>query len=330
MSELWSEQDLRYAEWFAWAQRELSPNERTCHAAALAGLRAEEEGKDQAEARRVARQSTLGLVPDLAVQVDEGRRLYAQWYVWARGHVKGDPPTLHRATQAAMYALRDGGDPAAAAREAASESGGPAGPAPAEASATRAAETPPASGPAAEAEAPPPAPEVPDQLFAGFWLRFGAMMVDLALLLVLLLLIWLVVLAIYLIGGGSGGLTGYILFVVIFWALLGCLYRLGLEASPWQATVGKRVMGICVTTGTGEPLSSTRALLRTGAFVVACLPLGAGLLLPLFTPRRQALHDLLADTLVVRQEYVSVVDAALAHLAAVRAPSLPPPPVASS
>ncbi|HEX4212366.1 MAG TPA: RDD family protein [Candidatus Dormibacteraeota bacterium] len=326
MSELWSEQDLRYAEWFAWAQRELSPNERTCHAAALAALRAEQDGKDEAEARRVARQSILGLVPDLAEQVDEGRRLYAQWYVWARGHVKGDPPTLHRATQAAMYALRDGEDPAAAARQAGGSSEPAAPPAAAGAAEAQAA---PGSG-LGEPEAPPPAPEVPDQLFAGFWLRLGALMVDLALLLVLLLLIWLVVLVIYLIGGGSGGLTGYIAFVVIFWALLGCLYRLGLEACPWQATVGKRAMGICVTTGTGEPLSSMRALLRTGAFVVACLPLGAGLLLPLFTARRQALHDLLADTLVVRQEYVTVVDAALAHLAEVRTPSLPPPPIPSS
>lgn len=324
MSELWSEQDLRYAEWFAWAQRELSPNERTCHAAALAALRAEEEGRDEAEARRVARQSILGLVPDLAEQVDEGRRLYATWYVWARGHVKGDAPTMHRATQAAMYALRDGEDPTAAAREAASQGTGSSDPA-----APPAAGTAPASAPG-EADAPPPAPAGPDQLFAGFRLRFGALMVDLAILLVLLLVIWLIVLVGYLIGGGSTGLTGAIFFVVLFWALLGCVYRVGLEACPWQATVGKRVMGICVTTAAGEPISSMRALLRTGAFVVACLPLGVGLLLPLFTARRQALHDILADTLVVRQEYVAVVDAALAHLAATRTPSLPPPAIPSS
>ena len=73
-----------------------------------------------------------------------------------------------------------------------------------------------------------------------------------------------------------------------------------LESSPWQATVGKRVCRLRVTRLDGRRISLPRALGRyLGKFVSAFI-LGIGFLMVAWTPRKQGLHDLMADTLVMR------------------------------
>ena len=73
-----------------------------------------------------------------------------------------------------------------------------------------------------------------------------------------------------------------------------------LESSPWQATVGKRVCRLRVTRLDGRRISLPRALGRyLGKFVSAFI-LGIGFLMVAWTQRKQGLHDLMADTLVVR------------------------------
>lgn len=100
-------------------------------------------------------------------------------------------------------------------------------------------------------------------------------------------------------------------------ALLDLVYRAGLESSPWRATLGKRWLGLAVTTLGGERISVERAIVRTlpfwGGTLVAILTpvLGtalfsviAWLAAPaclLWLPRtgwRQALHDQWAGALV--------------------------------
>ena len=73
-----------------------------------------------------------------------------------------------------------------------------------------------------------------------------------------------------------------------------------LESSRWQATVGKRVCRLRVTRLDGQRISLPRALGRyLGKFVSAFI-LGIGFLMVAWTQRKQGLHDLMADTLVVR------------------------------
>ena len=79
------------------------------------------------------------------------------------------------------------------------------------------------------------------------------------------------------------------------------VYFAAFEASAWQATLGKRILGLRVIGIDGSRLSFPRAFLRQVAKVLSALPLQAGFLLAIFTPRRQALHDLIARTLVVRR-----------------------------
>lgn len=79
------------------------------------------------------------------------------------------------------------------------------------------------------------------------------------------------------------------------------LYFAAFESSGWQATLGKRMLGLRVASADGTPITFPRAFLRQVAKVLSALPLQAGFLLAIFTPRRQALHDLIARTVVLRR-----------------------------
>jgi len=78
-------------------------------------------------------------------------------------------------------------------------------------------------------------------------------------------------------------------------------YFAGFEASPWQATPGKRLLGLAVTDGDGRRVSLARATGRYAGKILSELLLALGYLLILVTERKQGLHDKLADTLVVRR-----------------------------
>ena len=79
------------------------------------------------------------------------------------------------------------------------------------------------------------------------------------------------------------------------------LYYTLLEASRWQATIGKRALHIQVTDDAGARLTWLRANGRYWAKLLSFLILGIGFLMILFTERRQGLHDLIAGTLVSRR-----------------------------
>lgn len=78
------------------------------------------------------------------------------------------------------------------------------------------------------------------------------------------------------------------------------LYYSAMESSREQATVGKRIMGIIVCGSDGRRLSFPRAAIRTLAKVLSLMICGVGYIMPLLTLRRQALHDVLTDAVVVR------------------------------
>lgn len=66
-----------------------------------------------------------------------------------------------------------------------------------------------------------------------------------------------------------------------------------------MATPGKLAIGIKVVRPDGETISFLRGFARYWAYLLSSLILGIGLLMAAFTERKQALHDLICDTLVV-------------------------------
>jgi len=88
------------------------------------------------------------------------------------------------------------------------------------------------------------------------------------------------------------------MFVIIY-----ILYFAVFEGSWRQATPGKMLMGIFVTDLNGKRISYRRALGRSLGRILSMIICFIGFLVALFTARSQALHDLLADTLVLEPEY---------------------------
>lgn len=82
--------------------------------------------------------------------------------------------------------------------------------------------------------------------------------------------------------------------------LVSWLYFAAFESSPWQATPGKKVLGLRVTDLNGKRLSFIRASGRYFGKIISWLLLGLGFVLAGFTEKKQALHDMLAGCLVLR------------------------------
>ncbi len=84
------------------------------------------------------------------------------------------------------------------------------------------------------------------------------------------------------------------------------LYHVGFNTS-FGATPGKLLLGLRIVRCDGSRLTFSRALVRFAAEALSIMPLGAGFLLVLTNPLRQALHDLIADTQVIRLPRPSLV-----------------------
>ena len=145
-----------------------------------------------------------------------------------------------------------------------------------------------------------PAIAVPATLYAGFWRRVVALIVDQFILIAVTLPIRLVVPLALFTGADLPTVVGQALGAAAIVGLIWWFYYAGFESSRWQATPGKRVIGIRVTDAAGARASFARATGRYFAKILSALICGIGYLLAAFTARKQALHDLIAGTLVVR------------------------------
>jgi len=88
---------------------------------------------------------------------------------------------------------------------------------------------------------------------------------------------------------------------------IGWAYYVLLESSPARGTLGKLALGLYVADVHGDPVSFWRALARNALKFFSNLLLGLGWLMAAFTPRKQALHDMLAGTLVLRSSNYFVI-----------------------
>ncbi len=92
--------------------------------------------------------------------------------------------------------------------------------------------------------------------------------------------------------------------------LVSWLYFAAFESSPWQATPGKKVLGLLVTDLEGRRLSFIRASGRYFGKIISSLLFGIGFFMAGFTEKKQALHDMLAGCLVLKDpsKYSSAVN----------------------
>ena len=79
------------------------------------------------------------------------------------------------------------------------------------------------------------------------------------------------------------------------------VYFAGLESSAWQATVGKKMLGMKVTDTSGERIDFIKATIRYFAKILSSFILMIGFIMVAFTAKKQGLHDFIAGTTVINQ-----------------------------
>lgn len=145
-------------------------------------------------------------------------------------------------------------------------------------------------------------------VYGGFWRRLWALVLDVIILNIITIPINLIV-------GGPNfadllepdpsperimAVLSHMGALMFFVSLVQWIYFGFLESSQRQATLGKMALGLRVTDMQGRRISFARATGRYFAHYITACTFLIGYIIQLFTQKRQALHDIIAGTLVVR------------------------------
>ncbi|MBN8549940.1 MAG: RDD family protein [Deltaproteobacteria bacterium] len=174
----------------------------------------------------------------------------------------------------------------------------------------------PQTDPAVPGAAPTPTAASAAIVYSGFWRRVVAFSIDGCIIqLARIVAVWFCfTLGIQIFseiahlsaGAAFGAAAASIVGLVLLSLLLGLVYFAAFESSSFRATPGKIIMQAYVGNENAEPISFGRALFRNLAKVVSAIPLGLGYVMAAFSARKQALHDHIASTLVLREPGATV------------------------
>ncbi|MFT4326423.1 MAG: RDD family protein [Candidatus Woesearchaeota archaeon] len=149
--------------------------------------------------------------------------------------------------------------------------------------------------------------------YASFWMRILAGIID------FIVLLGLGIVTSFIIGFIIGFISvltesaaGFLflestMFIIGFSIVLSWLYVAILESSRNQATLGQMALGLQITDLHERRISFLRASARFFSSYLSAFILLVGYFMILFTPRRQALHDVIADTLVIHKKHHHVL-----------------------
>jgi uncharacterized RDD family membrane protein YckC len=151
--------------------------------------------------------------------------------------------------------------------------------------------------------------------YAGFWWRLLAYLIDniiVSAVTTLLVLPLLFVLGISVFQAANFGnnfepepemifsFVSIIMMIALMSKLMEWLYFAIMESSRHQGTLGKLALGIKVTDTSGRRISFARATGRYFGKILSGLLMMIGYIMAGFTDKKQALHDMLADCLVIK------------------------------
>ncbi|TQV73820.1 hypothetical protein FLL45_13200 [Aliikangiella marina] len=140
-------------------------------------------------------------------------------------------------------------------------------------------------------------------VYGGFWKRFFAYFID-----GIIFNFTFFMIAIWGFGAAASlndpfAMSSSVGLIYLFYYLSWWMYYALQESSNAQATIGKRALGIKVVDMNGHALSFAHAAGRQAAGAITAFTLLIGYLLAAFTKRKQALHDLIAGTVIVNNNF---------------------------
>ncbi|MGG0308351.1 RDD family protein [Priestia megaterium] len=134
--------------------------------------------------------------------------------------------------------------------------------------------------------------------YAGFWLRAGAIAIDAGIMVAFALMLSLILTPVkFMVYDDSFVIDAFQNLIIM---VVGFLYFALTESSQWQATVGKKAVGLIVTDMNGNRLTFGRASARYWSKVVSGLSCYVGFIMAGFTDKKQGLHDMIAGCLVLK------------------------------
>lgn len=130
--------------------------------------------------------------------------------------------------------------------------------------------------------------------YAGFWLRLGAAVFDMVIVLLLLFVLYSLFITC------AAEITQRRIFIMAVVAgIVAIVYFIGFWIWRGQ-TPGKMIAGIKIIRTDSSPIEWTHAVLRYLGYIVCFLTLTIGFIWIAFDERKQGLHDKIADTYVVK------------------------------
>jgi uncharacterized RDD family membrane protein YckC len=140
--------------------------------------------------------------------------------------------------------------------------------------------------------------------YAGFWIRFLAYFIDAIIINIVVAIISFAAGALIgLAGNGlhdsekvasiAGGVGAIIGLICVF------AYYVVFCSGRWQATPGKRMLGIHLITVGGEKVGGWLALGRYLAYIISSLPFGIGFFMIGWNEEKKGLHDMICKTRVI-------------------------------
>jgi uncharacterized RDD family membrane protein YckC len=125
-------------------------------------------------------------------------------------------------------------------------------------------------------------------IYAGFGKRLMAYLVDAAIVIPFCLVVhWLV-------KDDNAQSLIITIFIIAYYDLM--------ESGPYQATLGKKLMGLKITTVKGYPITKKTSAFRLILKVLLSFLLMAGYLPALWTKRKQTAYDLIVGTVVIESK----------------------------
>lgn len=131
--------------------------------------------------------------------------------------------------------------------------------------------------------------------YAGFWIRAVAYLIDSLILYIPILLIQDLIDSRYEVGQQRHVL--YLVTALTLW----WIYTTALNASAWQATIGKRILKLKVVDKNGQRISFLRANVRFFAEFFSAIIFAFGYFLAGWNKKKRSLHDFIAGTFVVKK-----------------------------
>lgn len=153
--------------------------------------------------------------------------------------------------------------------------------------------------------------------YAGFWLRFVAFIID---AIIIGIAKWFIIAPILAAVGIASSMSfsdfqnpeDIAAFVAAIMGMLGISWVIGLvldilyhsfmESSKFQGSIGKMALGIVVVDAAGQKLDFAKAFIRNLCKLISTFTIYIGYVIAAFTEKKQALHDIIGGTLVIKKD----------------------------